>query len=227
MKCLDLTRISNEWVELIQKIPQSIRDKVDCLLEAEEAKYAGGLAILPRRELRLAAMSYFKPAETRVVIIGQDPYIQPNQPMGLSFSVPVGVTVPPSLKNIYKELLADIPGFVAPKHGDLTAWAKQGVLLLNASLTVVERISNSHKAIWRDFIPQFLEVFSAENPHVVYLLWGNEAKAMKQYIKAGVFIEGAHPSPLARGAFFGGKYFSKTNQELLKMNKEPIDWSLV
>jgi len=226
MNCLDLSTISNEWIRLIYKIPQNIRNRIDDAIILEEQKYLDSLQILPKKELRLECMRYFQPLETRVVIIGQDPYINPEQPMGMSFSVPKGVSVPPSLKNMYKELETDILGFKSPNHGDLTPWAKQGVLLLNVSLTVVERLSNSHKIIWRDFIPKFLEIFSEEHPNIVYLLWGNDAKAMKKYIRHGIFIEGAHPSPLARGAFFGGRYFSRTNEELLKMKKEPIDWSL-
>ena len=226
MNCIDLEKIDNGWRSIIEEIPVNIRNKVDISVKESVDTYEPGLSILPPKELRLASMSFFKPSETKVVIIGQDPYIQQNQPMGLSFSVPRGVTVPPSLKNIYKELETDIDGFRAPGHGDLTYWAQQGVLLLNASLTVVERLSNSHKAIWREFIPRFLEIFSAQNPGVIYMLWGNDAKAMKQYIRGGTFIEGAHPSPLARGAFFGGKYFSRANSLLEGMGKSPIDWKL-
>jgi uracil-DNA glycosylase len=170
-------------------------------------------------------MKYFKPSETKVVIIGQDPYISPEQPMGLSFSVPKGVRIPPSLRNIYKELETDIPNFVRPIHGDLTEWAKQGILLLNMSLTVVENLSNSHNKIWTKFMGEFLKIFSKNQPHVIYILMGKEAQKMKEYIKPGFFIETAHPSPLARGAFFGSKPFSKANIELKKLGKNEIDWA--
>lgn len=225
MNCLDLTNIPDEWARLIKTIPQNIRDVVDDEIAKSTETYEPSLKILPAKELRLASMRYFKPAETRVVIIGQDPYISPDQPMGLSFSVPRGVSVPPSLKNIYKELETDITGFKAPTHGDLTEWTKQGVLLLNASLTVVERLSNSHQKIWNDFMTRFLENFSMENPDVVYILMGKEAQKVKVSIKKGIFIEIPHPSPLARGAFFGTKPFSRANAELVQLGKQPVDWS--
>lgn len=227
MNCLDLTTIPNEWAILIKSIPQNIRDKVDSEVAKSSETYEPNLKILPAKELRLASMRYFKPAETRVVIIGQDPYISPNQPMGLSFSVPRGVSIPPSLKNIYKELEKDISGFKTPTHGDLTEWTRQGVLLLNASLTVVERLSNSHQKIWNEFMTKFLENFSCENPDVIYILMGKEAQKVKACIKKGVFIEIPHPSPLARGAFFGTKPFSRANSELLRLGKPLIDWSCI
>jgi len=225
MNCLDITTIPSEWIKLILNIPRDIRDRVDAEVEKSVETYEPSLKILPAKELRLVSMRYFKPDETRVVIIGQDPYISPEQPMGLSFSVPRGVSVPPSLKNIYKELETDISGFKAPSHGDLTEWTKQGVLLLNASLTVVERLSNSHQKIWQPFITKFLENFSKENPNVVYILMGKEAQKVKTTIEKGIFIETPHPSPLARGAFFGTKPFSRANAELAKLGKPPVDWS--
>ena len=227
MNCLDLTIIPDEWARLIKTIPQNIRDKVDAEIAKSTETYEPSLKILPAKELRLASMRYFKPSETRIVIIGQDPYISPDQPMGLSFSVPRGVSVPPSLKNIYKELETDIAGFKAPTHGDLTEWTKQGVLLLNASLTVVERLSNSHQKIWNEFMTRFLENFSGENPDIVYILMGKEAQKVKASIKKGIFIETPHPSPLARGAFFGTKPFSRANVELVRLGKPPVDWSRI
>lgn len=225
MNCLDFTTIPNEWTTLIKTIPEKIRNDVDIEIAKSSETYEPGLKILPSKELRLASMCYFKPCETRVVIIGQDPYISPEQPIGLSFSVPKGVTIPPSLKNIYKELETDIIGFKVPLHGNLTEWTKQGVLLLNASLTVVERLSNSHQKIWNKFMRKFLENFSEENPNVVYILMGKEAQKIKSSVKKGVFIETPHPSPLARGAFFGTRPFSRANEELKKMGKSIIDWS--
>ncbi len=225
MDCLDFTTIPDEWVRLIKTIPKNIRDRVDTEVSKSAETYEPSLKILPSKELRLASMCYFKPIETRVVIIGQDPYISPEQPMGLSFSVPNGVAIPPSLKNIYKELETDIIGFKSPAHGNLTEWTKQGVLLLNASLTVVERLSNSHQKIWNEFISRLLESFSGENPDVVYILMGKEAQKNKTSIKKGIFIETPHPSPLARGAFFGTKPFSRANAELIKLGKPIIDWA--
>ena len=225
MNCLDTTKIDTDWIKLIEKIPKEIRDKVDEQIEISSKMYEPSLKILPLIELRLASMLYFKPADTRVVIMGQDPYTSPEQPMGLSFSVQKGVNIPPSLKNIYKELANDIIGFKIPLHGDLTEWTKQGVLLLNASLTVVECISNIHQKIWSEFMNKFVEIFSHNNPLVVYLLMGKEAHKLKAHIKTGIIIETPHPSPLARGAFFGTKPFSRCNQELKKLGKPPVDWS--
>jgi uracil-DNA glycosylase len=222
MNCLDTTKIDNEWIKLIEKIPKEIRQNVDEQIEISTKMYAPDLKILPAKEVRLASMWYFKPGDTRVVIIGQDPYISPNQPMGLA---PKGTPIPPSLKNIYKELEKDIIGFKIPLHGDLSEWTKQGVLLLNASLTVVECMSNSHQRIWSKFMNKFIEIFSDNNPSVVYLLMGNESQKLKAHIKTGIIIETPHPSPLARGAFFGTKPFSRCNDELKKMGKFPVDWS--
>lgn len=227
MDCLDFTLVDPEWVLLLNQIPNDIRKSVDDAYLSSYNLYSPHLNILPAKELRLSCMKYFKPNETKVVIIGQDPYISVNQPMGLSFSVPKGVRVPPSLVNIYRELEDDIPNFVRPMHGDLTEWAKQGILLLNVSLTVVEKLSNSHNKIWQKFMSEFLNIFSRNHPNVVYILMGKEAQKIKQYIDKGIFIETAHPSPLARGAFFGSKPFSKTNLELKKMGQNEINWTKI
>jgi uracil-DNA glycosylase len=225
MNCLDLSTISKEWKSLIEQIPRDIIGKLEIDYTNSINLYSPHLSILPDKNLRLACMKYFNPNDTKVVIIGQDPYISPEQPMGLSFSVPKGIRIPPSLINIYKELESDIPNFIRPIHGDLTEWAKQGVLLLNISLTVVEKLSNSHSKIWADFMRYFLNIFSNDNPNIVYILMGKEAQKVKQYINNGIFIETAHPSPLARGAFFGSKPFSKANLELTKLGKTVIDWT--
>jgi uracil-DNA glycosylase len=225
MNCLDFSTISNEWKNLIDQIPEDIIKNLETSYTNSINLYSPDLSILPEKNLRLACMTYFKPEDTKVVIIGQDPYIRPEQPMGLSFSVPKGISIPPSLINIFKELESDIPNFIRPIHGDLTEWAKQGVLLLNSSLTVVEKLSNSHSKIWANFMKSFLNIFSNTYPNIVYILMGKEAQKIKQYINKGILIETAHPSPLARGAFFGSKPFSKTNFELTKLGKTGIDWT--
>lgn len=160
----------------------------------------------------------------RVVVIGQDPYHGPGEAMGLSFSVPEGVRVPPSLKNIYKELHNDI-GFQIPAHGDLTPWAKQGVFLLNAILTVRHKNAGSHRKIgWHLFTDAVIEKLSQTKEGLVFLLWGNFARSKKVLIDENKHhvLEAAHPSPLAGGKFFGCKHFSKTNELL----EEPIDWQI-
>ena len=166
--------------------------------------------------------------ETKVVILGQDPYHGPRQAHGLCFSVPDGVGHPPSLANIFKELENDV-GKPLPKSGDLSSWAKQGVLLLNATLTVRERMPRSHQGKgWEWFTNMVISRISKQKGGVVFLLWGSYARD-KHYLidqsKHKVFTCG-HPSPLSanKGYWFGNRHFSKTNQYLISKHKRPIDW---
>ena len=164
----------------------------------------------------------------KVVIIGQDPYHGLNQAHGLSFSVNKGIKTPPSLQNIFKELQSDL-GYPIPSHGNLINWAKQGVLLLNATLTVIEGKPGSHqKKGWEIFTDAVIKLISEEKENVVFLLWGNYAKSKAPLINASkhLILEAAHPSPLARGAFFGSKHFSKCNAYLSSKNIIPINWDL-
>jgi len=169
--------------------------------------------------------------DVKVVILGQDPYHGLNQAHGLSFSVQKGIDIPPSLRNIYKELQTDIPGFVIPKHGDLTEWAQQGVLLLNATLTVQAANAGSHqKKGWELFTDTVIKKISDEKQGVVFILWGNYAQSKSALIDATkhLVIKSTHPSPLAvsRGGFFGSRPFSKANDYLVKQGKKPIDWQI-
>ncbi len=168
--------------------------------------------------------------EVNVVILGQDPYHGPGQAHGLSFSVQRGVRIPPSLQNIYKELETDIPGFKIPNHGDLTEWAQQGVLLLNATLTVREGEANIHQnSGWGIFTDKVIQEISERREGVIFILWGSFAKSKAKFIdtKKHTVLSGVHPSPLsAYGGFFGSKPFSKTNEILLKEGKKPIDWQI-
>ena len=166
----------------------------------------------------------------KVVILGQDPYHGENQAHGLSFSVQKGITIPPSLRNIYKELQTDIPGFKIPNHGDLTEWAEQGVLLLNASLTVRAGLPGSHqKKGWEEFTDNVIKTISDKKEGIVFILWGSFAQA-----KAGLIdetkhhiIRSPHPSPFsANRGFFGSKPFSKTNEILIQKGKKAIDWQI-
>jgi len=167
----------------------------------------------------------------KAVILGQDPYHGPNQAIGLSFAVQKGVTVPPSLKNIYKELATDITGFNIPTHGDLTPWANQGVLLLNATLTVQAGKPGSHqKKGWEIFTDTVIRKISEEKEGIVFLLWGKFAQAKAELIDADKhhILKAAHPSPYsADSGFFGCHHFSKTNEILAKEGKAPIDWQIV
>jgi uracil-DNA glycosylase len=166
----------------------------------------------------------------KVVILGQDPYHGAHQAHGLSFSVQKGITPPPSLKNIYKELVTDIPGFVIPNHGDLTEWAEQGVLLLNASLTVREGTPGSHqKRGWEEFTDTVIKTVSEKKEGIVFILWGAFAQAKAELIdqRKHFIIKSPHPSPFsADRGFFGSKPFSKTNAILEKEGKTPIDWQI-
>ncbi|ANI88424.1 uracil-DNA glycosylase [Arachidicoccus ginsenosidimutans] len=168
--------------------------------------------------------------KVKVVIIGQDPYHGYGQAMGLSFSVPDGVPQPPSLQNIFKELHSDI-GMPVPKTGNLTSWAKQGVLLLNASLTVRANEANSHSKIgWTIFTDAVIKKISDEKRGVVFLLWGRFAQEKATLIDVSKhhILKAAHPSPLsAHNGFFGCKHFSKANEFLIKEGLQPIDWMIV
>ena len=166
--------------------------------------------------------------EVKVVLLGQDPYHNEGQAMGLSFSVPDGVDIPPSLVNMYKELKSEF-GFEPKKNGDLTGWAKQGVLLLNTVLTVRAHQANSHKGKgWEKFTDSIIKKISDLKENVVFLLWGANARSKKPLIDGNkhLILECAHPSPLsAYNGFFGCGHFKKTNEYLQKNGKIPIDWS--
>jgi uracil-DNA glycosylase len=164
----------------------------------------------------------------KVVILGQDPYHNPGEAMGLCFSVPKGVRVPPSLVNIYKEIKSEL-GIEPPKHGDLSHWAAQGVLLLNAMLTVEAGKPASHQKIgWQTFTDAVIRRISEQKEGVVFLLWGNFARGKKALIdqERHYVLEAAHPSPLAGDAFQGCGHFARANEMLEKQGKMPIDWSL-
>ena len=166
--------------------------------------------------------------KVKVVILGQDPYHGPGQAHGLSFSVPEGVSHPPSLINIFKELETDI-GKVYPENGSLTSWASQGVLLLNATLTVVSRQAGSHQNKgWEQFTDAVIDVILTQCDHVVFMLWGNYAKQKGKRIdrEQHLVLTSGHPSPLSanRGLWFGNRHFSQANTYLISRGKLPIDW---
>ncbi|RYE53308.1 MAG: uracil-DNA glycosylase [Sphingobacteriales bacterium] len=189
-----------------------------------------GNTVYPKGGDIFNALNYTPFDKVKVVILGQDPYHGAGQAHGLSFSVKKGTAVPPSLKNIYKELETDIPGFKQPAHGELTKWAEQGVLLLNATLTVRASTPGSHQLKgWETFTDTIIKALSEKKKHVVFLLWGKYAKDKSSLIdqKKHYILTAAHPSPFsAYNGFFGSGHFSKANQLLVQNNLEPVDWTL-
>jgi uracil-DNA glycosylase len=189
---------------------------------------AVGKTIYPPGSLIFNAFDITPFNDVKVVILGQDPYHNPGEAMGLSFSVPKGVKIPPSLQNIYKEINTDL-GLPIPNHGDLTYWAKQGVFLLNAMLTVEKNRAASHQNIgWQNFTDAVIKHLSQEREGIVFMLWGNFARKKKELIDTSkhLVLESPHPSPLAGNGFQGCKHFSKANQYLMQHDKEPIDWGV-
>ena len=185
--------------------------------------------IYPPEEDVFNALKFSPYNNTKVVILGQDPYHEPGQAHGLCFSVNKGVKIPPSLVNIYKEMQNDM-GIIQPNHGYLADWAYQGVLLLNTVLTVRRGEANSHKGKgWEKFTDRIVELLNQREKPMVFILWGANAKSKQSLItnKDHMILSGAHPSPLsAFNGFFGGGYFSKANRFLELTGQEPIDWQL-
>lgn len=185
--------------------------------------------VYPKEDFIFNALNLTPYSETKVVILGQDPYHNPNQAIGLSFSVQDGIKIPPSLVNIYKEIFDDL-NITIPKTGDLTSWAKQGVLLLNTVLTVRENKPNSHKNIgWIEFTDSIIKKLNEHESPIVFILWGNNSLKKSSLITNSrhLILTAAHPSPLsAYKGFFKCKHFSKTNDFLLDNNLTAIDWSI-
>ena len=224
-----------------EPIPESWQPVLEPVLATAEARQLGGFLvaeeqagkqIYPPRGCRLKALELTPLDEVKVVILGQDPYHGPGQAMGLCFSVPEGVKIPPSLVNIYKELEADL-GVARADHGDLSKWARQGVLLLNNTLTVEAAKASSHaKRGWDAITDACVAAVAARDQPSVFILWGSHAQAKAKRI-AGLregphcVIESPHPSPLsAHRGFFGSKPFSRTNAFLSDHGREAIDWAL-
>lgn len=196
------------------------------LLEEKEA----GHEIYPQTNEVFSALNHTHFDQVKVVILGQDPYHGAGQAHGLSFSVQKGVKVPPSLKNIYKELSTDIEGFETPDHGNLTQWADQGVLLLNATLTVRAKTAGSHqKKGWEMFTDKIITELSKKRTGLIFILWGAYAQKKITLIDTTkhTVIIAPHPSPFsAYTGFFGSKPFSKTNDQLIMQGENPINWQI-
>lgn len=214
------------WAFLLKHEP--LRTHYQQALDALE-KQVREQVVYPPTDQLFAAFEHCPPSLAKVVILGQDPYHGPGQANGLAFSVNNGQPIPPSLRNIYKELQADI-GCRIPDNGNLTSWARQGVLLLNAILSVAARQPGSHKQLgWQAFTDAVLHFLAHENQQRVFLLWGNFARAKADLITNthNLVLEAPHPSPFsANRGFFGCRHFSKANQYLRKHGHTPIQWQV-
>ncbi|WP_350307448.1 uracil-DNA glycosylase [Photorhabdus viridis] len=201
---------------------------LDTLAYVAKERQAGKTIYPPQQDV-FNAFRYTELADIKVVILGQDPYHGPNQAHGLSFSVQPGIPAPPSLVNMYKELVSDIPGFQCPNHGCLIGWAKQGVLLLNTVLTVERGNAHSHANLgWETFTDKVIAAINEHRSGVVFLLWGSHAQKKGNLIDANKqhVLKAPHPSPLsAHRGFFGCKHFSKANEFLEKQGMAPINWT--
>lgn len=218
--------INNLWDEVLkEEIHKEYFVNLQKFIEEEYKNYT----IFPKYDDIYNALKYTSYEYVKVVIVGQDPYHEKNQAHGLCFSVKKGVPIPPSLKNIFKELTNDLQ-IPTPKNGDLTKWATQGVLLLNTVWTVREHFANSHKNKgWEIFTKKIIDELNKKESPVIFVLWGNDAKKLKKYIsnRQHWILESSHPSPLScYNGFLGCKHFSKINEILKNNNQKEINWNL-
>ncbi|MCA0970415.1 uracil-DNA glycosylase [Halobacillus litoralis] len=223
---MTLKTFNNDWRSILE--PEFQKEYYEALRETLKQEYQNETVYPPMDDI-FSSLDYTSFSGTKVVILGQDPYHGPNQAHGFSFSVQHGVTVPPSLRNIFKELQEDV-GVEPPGHGNLTSWAKEGVLLLNNVLTVRAHQAHSHQGIgWERFTDTVIQALNERRTPVVFILWGRHAQKKGKGIDTTkhLVLTAPHPSPLAahRG-FFGSRPFSKANQFLLDTGQEPVDWSL-
>ncbi|MGM9753519.1 MAG: uracil-DNA glycosylase [Candidatus Cryptobacteroides sp.] len=218
-----MLELNKNWKEALQE--DNLLAELSLRLEEEKKR---GETIYPEEDLIFKAFELTPFEKVKVLILGQDPYHNPGQAMGLSFSVPQGVKAPPSLKNIFKEIESDL-GVKMSGATDLSPWARQGVLLLNAVLSVRAHQPASHASIgWQQFTDSVISSLSREREGIVFLLWGNYARSKATLIDGSrhLVLQAAHPSPLARGAFFGCRHFSRTNLYLESRGEQAIDWRL-
>lgn len=218
--------IGNSWDKVLKEMFDS--KEYQAFFQKIDNEYQNKI-IYPKKENIYNALKLTPYENVKVVIVGQDPYHGENEAHGLSFSVQRGIKLPPSLKNIYKEISNDL-NIVEPNCGDLTSWAKEGVLLLNSVLTVEKDKPASHAKIgWNKYTDYIIQKINEKEKPVVFILWGNFAKTKKELITnpKHLIITSAHPSPFsARNGFFGSKPFSKTNEFLKENNIKPINWQL-
>ena len=216
-----LNELKTDWKKVISGFDFTEINKYLNEQEQEHKK------IYPPKELVFNCFNQFHIKETKVLILGLDPYIREGQAMGLSFSVPEGVKVPPSLRNIFKEINRSLNKNKERKNGNLTNWAKQGILLLNTALTVLEGKTGSHKKIWNSFTEYILSYINKSCEPIVFLLWGRDAEKYRTFVneKHHTVLVGGHPSPLnRRNPFIGNNHFVLCNKKLQTLGKELIEW---
>lgn len=222
-------KIRKSWRKLLEKL--NAFELIDDIYNTDKTIY-------PPKEDVFNCFKHFKLKNTKVVLLGQDPYIRKDQAVGLAFSIPKNQKkIPPSLKNIYKELAEEYDNFEIPNHGDISRWnTEENILLLNTALTVEEGKSNIHKKIWSDITNKLIETISNKCKFVVFILLGNNAKSKIKYIDTTkhFIVSGVHPSPLSANyhlkgtikSFYGNNIFRKVNQKLEENNISPIDWNI-
>jgi len=218
-------QIEESWKRHL--IPEFEKPYFERLTQSVRSEYSSGVCYPPGR-LIFNAFNLCPFDKVKVVILGQDPYHEPGQAHGLSFSVQDGVPFPPSLQNIFKEIADDV-GTPVPQSGNLTRWAEQGVLLLNATLTVRAHMANSHSTIgWQTFTDAAIRALASKREHLVYMLWGGYARGKAYMIddRKNLVLQSVHPSPLSanRGGWFGQHQFSRCNEYLKQNGMEPIKW---
>ncbi|MDO4441182.1 MAG: uracil-DNA glycosylase [Moraxella sp.] len=225
---LNKVQLPDDWK--VALAPFLLSETMDNLRAFLQSEYAQNKTIYPPKSLIFNALNTTPLSDVKVVILGQDPYHGAGQAMGLSFSVPKIIPKPPSLQNILKELAMDL-NIPMSAHGDLTHWAKQGVLLLNATLTVENGQAGSHQGRgWEEFTDAIIDVINRQTDRTVFILWGSYAKKKGRFIDTTrhLILTANHPSPLSanRGGFFGSRPFSQTNEYLIRHGKGVIDWAL-
>ena len=221
-----MSKINNDWKEILEEeFKKEYFLKLKEILEEEYKNYT----VYPPKKDILNAFLLTPYSEVKVVLLGQDPYHQKGQAHGLAFSVNYGIKTPPSLVNMYKELHDDL-GLYIPNNGFLEKWAKQGVLLLNTTLTVRDSQANSHSGIgWQTFTDNVIKSLNEREKPIIFILWGNNAKSKEKFIDTNkhYILKGVHPSPLsANRGFFGCKHFSEANRILKNLGEKEIDWQI-
>jgi len=222
-----LPPIPAPWLPLLRdELTKDYYRALDAFLDAE---VQAGKGVLPARDDIFNALRFTPYADVKVVLLGQDPYPTPGDAHGLCFSVRPGVRIPGSLRNVYKELKADIAGFQAPSHGNLEAWARQGMLMLNTVLTLRANEAFSHRDRgWEEFTDRIIRAVDAKPARVVFVLWGKAAQKKRELITGAHhrIVECAHPSPLSARHFLGCRCFSKINAHLAEAGLAPMDWTV-